>query len=94
MSEMEHVMVAVPLGRRVVCAALRQGSVIICGPRHWDSICRSDRHDGWEQGFVDQRGVFLTREEAWKVAEEAWQIVRRVGGDTINGGRLFSENLY
>ena len=44
-----------------------------------------------EQGFVDQFGVFLTREEAWDVASKAGQIVRRVGGD---GGCLYSENLY
>lgn len=77
--------------RRVVCAALRHGSVIICGPRHWDAICRGSSKDGWEQGFVDQRGEFLTREEAWTVAFCAGQILRRVGGD---GERLFSENLY
>ena len=77
--------------RRVVCAALRRGSVIVCGPRHWDSLCRGHSKDGWEQGFVDQRGVFMTREEAWQVAFDAGQIIRRVGGD---GKRLFSENLY
>jgi hypothetical protein len=78
--------------RVVVCAALRNvHGTIICGPRHWDSICRGTSKDGWEQGFVDQRGVFMTREEAWKVAEAAMQIIRRCGGD---GERLFSENLY
>lgn len=80
------------VGRRVVCAALRDlNGTIICGPRHWDSLCRGTSKDGWEQGFVDQRGVFLTREEAWQVAFNAGQIIRRVGGD---GKRLFSENLY
>lgn len=44
-----------------------------------------------EQGFIDQRGAFLTREEAHKVATGAGQIIRRCGGDD---GRLFSENLY
>jgi hypothetical protein len=44
-----------------------------------------------EQGFVDQHGVFLTREEAMEIARAAGQIVRRCGGDSI---RLFSENLY
>lgn len=80
------------IGRRVVCAALRNGhGTIICGPRHWDSICRGTSKDGWEQGFVDQKGVFMTREEAWTVAFDAGQIRWRVGGD---GERLFSENLY
>ena len=45
----------------------------------------------WEQGFIDQRGEFMTREEAHKVATESGQIIRRCGGDD---GRLFSENLY
>lgn len=81
------------LQRRVVCAALRNtNGTIVCGPRHWDSICKGTSKDGWEQGFVDQQGVFLTREEAWVVAETAQQILRRVGGD--ERGRLFSENLY
>jgi hypothetical protein len=44
-----------------------------------------------EQGFVDQIGTFMTREEAWIVAENAGQILYRVGGD---GTKLFSENLY
>ena len=43
------------------------------------------------QGFIDQRGNFLTREEAWIVAEASGQIIRRVGGD---GKKLYSENLY
>ncbi len=87
--------------RRVVCAAMRHSAgSVICSPRHWDKVA-VDRVGGqggpWkgaEQGFVDQRGVFMTREEAWKVAEAAGQIIRRVGGDTLNGGHLFSENLY
>jgi hypothetical protein len=46
------------------------------------------------QGFIDRHGKWLTREEAWVIAEAAGQIIREVGGDKINGGRLFSENLY
>lgn len=49
---------------------------------------------GEVQGFIDQRGTFMTREEAWKVAVESGQIKRRVGGDERNGGTLYSENLY
>lgn len=47
--------------------------------------------DKWEQGFVDETNKFLTREEAWPIAEAAGQICRRCGGD---GEKLFSENLY
>lgn len=89
-------------GRRIVWAANRRkhrfGDVVVLGARHFDMLMRGHiRHCGitepveWEQGFVDQRGVFLTREEAWIVAEAAGQIIRRVDGDGIE---LFSENLY
>lgn len=47
-----------------------------------------------EQGFIDRFSKFHTRVEAWKIAESAGQIRRRVGGDTTNGGTLYSENLY
>ncbi len=82
--------------QRVVCAANRNTVTgeIILGIRHWDNFMHSlikDKQYQYEQGFVDQRGVFLTREEAWAVAVEANQIIRRVGGDD---GVLYSENLY
>lgn len=86
---------------RIVCAANRhnQSLIIACGARHFDSIMRNVmKHNGdfpyWndcEQGFIDQYGNFYTREEAYVVAKENGQIVRRVGGDN---GELFSENLY
>lgn len=52
------------------------------------------RYEDVEQGFIDTWGVFHTREEAWKIASHHNQIIRRCGGDTVNGGRLYSENLY
>jgi hypothetical protein len=84
--------------QRVVCAAIRDAAgKIICGPRHFDLIMNRtllsfmDYVTPWEQGFVDQFGNFLTREQAWIVAERNGQIIRRVGGD---GVKLYSENLY
>jgi hypothetical protein len=85
--------------RRVVCAAVLVNDHTICSARHFDNVMRAqieainEPYSGAsvEQGFLDQCGEFLTREEAWVVAEAAGQIIRRVGGD---GGRLFSENLY
>ena len=84
--------------RLIVCAAMRKSGHVICGARHFDGIMRSaiyllsdQSHVGWEQGFIDNKGQFLTREEAWEVANAAGQIRRRCGGDN---GRLFSENLY
>ena len=50
--------------------------------------------EGWvssEQGFINQIGTFLTREEAWKIAETNGQIIHREGLPT---GKLFSEHLY
>lgn len=46
------------------------------------------------QGFIDQFGNFYNRQEAWKIAEQNSQVLRRVGGDAANGGTLYSENLY
>ena len=97
---------SVHLERRVVCAAIRNIHTlqIICSPQHFDLIChaqikcrsQADR-DSWinsEQGFVNTHGEFLTRQEAWKVAEYNNQIIKRVGGDDSCGGTLYSENLY
>lgn len=87
--------------QRIVCAANYKDGFMLCGVRHWDQLMRAQFllvHDRlsyqWEQGFIDNRGNFLTRQEAWKVAEAAGQIIRRVGGDEANGGTLYSENLY
>jgi hypothetical protein len=85
--------------RPVVCAALRQGYRIICGPRHFDPVMRqqilaSEGTGFWrgsEQGFVNTWGEFLTREEALIVALVNEQRVKRCGGDD---DKLFSENLY
>lgn len=84
--------------RRVVCAAIRDATgQVVCGARHFDPGmhraigCLMGFTKPWEQGFIDQHGEFLTREEAFVIAGDAGQIIRRVGGDS---GRLFSENLY
>lgn len=84
--------------RRVVCAAnLFLCGTIILGARHWDPLMHQQakayglRGGNEDQGFIDQWRVFMTREEAWIVAEEAGQIVYRGNwGD----GVLYSENLY
>ena len=83
----------------IVCAALRVENRIICGARHYDAIMRAqinaaEGEEFWkhcEQGFIDQRGNFLTREEAKEIADRQGQIRRRCGGDAK---RLFSENIY
>lgn len=93
--------------RRVVCAAIRaaDGSLLL-GVRHYsrDMIEQIlSRHDGHkfecrlddDQGFVDQWGVFMSREEAYRVAIAAGQRVDESKcGRGINGPRLYSEGLY
>lgn len=84
--------------RRVVCAAnrKRETGLIICGARHWDKIMRAqakalnETFTGWDQGFIDQFGDFITRDEAWVIAKDQKQIFREVSSP----GRLYSENLY
>ncbi|MFA5997459.1 MAG: hypothetical protein WC791_03115 [Candidatus Paceibacterota bacterium] len=88
--------------RRIVCAAIKnEAGDIICGARHNDSQMKKQIKQStanWDrktqkivQGFIDQKNVFLTREEAFVIALLAGQIIRRCGGDQ---GRLYSENLY
>lgn len=94
---------------RIVCAANRYRdddlsvNRVILGVRHLDafmheSLESTDFHQ-WErgeieEGFIDQRGNFYDRNQAWFVAELEHQIKRRVGGDNVKGGTLYSENLY
>lgn len=88
--------------RRIVCAANRYGEhFMFIGVRHFCPIMRKNMGKanlpwlrekfGEEQGFIDQYGVFMSREEAYEVAKAAGQIIYRCGGDE---GKLFSENLY
>lgn len=88
----------VNIGPRIVCAAMRDDAgFILTGARHFDGIMHAalrklpDYDGDWEQGFINQRGEFLNRKDAWLIASNAGQIIRRVGGDD---GTLYSENLY
>lgn len=93
--------------RHVVCAAVRaaDGSLLL-GIRHYshDMHAQIDaRRDGGkfmhrndeDQGFVDQYGVFMSREEAFKVAFDNGQLryPDRCGAG-LNGMKLYSEGLY
>ena len=93
--------------RRVVCAAIRaaDGDVLI-GIRHYsrdmhrqmqeraDGAKFAHRHDE-DQGFVDQHGVFMSREEAFNVAARAGQVVNVAAcREGIDGMKLYSEGLY
>lgn len=83
---------------RIVCAAVKlKLGIVVCGPRHFDATMRrmiDQLHlsvKGAEQGFVDQHGVFYTREMAWVIADRNGQILR---GLSCGKGVLYSENLY
>lgn len=66
--------------------------------RHHDvlftTLCLFDtsREEGDVQGFVDDTGRFLTREEAYVIAKESGQLNRRPDG--YDGPKLFSEDLW
>lgn len=86
--------------QRIVCAAIKnRRGLIICSARHYDELMISQIEkstSAWlpnliTQGFIDNKGCFLTREEAFTIAKIAGQIIERCGGDK---SRLFSENLY
>lgn len=89
------------VGERIVSAAcmLTNGQVVMC-VRHNDRAMREIMSEianfqrVMEQGFVTNRGRFVSRKLGWTIAEAAGQIIRRCGGDSTDGGTLYSENLY
>ena len=87
--------------RRVVCAAVKGGDIIVVGPRHFDDtmhmmisrfrkLTQREMFQG-EQGFIDQWGKFMSREEALAVAIAAGQLRGEKNQPTH---LLFSEDLY
>lgn len=70
--------------RMIVCAAMRNQSIVVIGIRHGDDLMMEQAKNGkgiayWftpvtESGFMDNRGNFLTRREAAEVAYESGQI--------------------
>ena len=86
----------------VVCAAIKKGDTIVAGARHYDKVMHSQLIAmnesmtyglNWKEGFIDQFGDFLTREEAMIIAQRAGQEInyRGCGGSTST---LYSEGLY
>ena len=84
--------------QRVVCAACKKGLHIVLGARHFDDRMREQmkRTDedwaGAHQGFINQFGEFLTREQAFTIAMNAGQEIdiERNRSDHV----LYSEGLY
>ena len=86
--------------KRVVCAAIRHvDGRIVASPRHFDMTAYNivmqfpdkETWRGAEQGFVNTWGEWLTREEAWLVADANDQIIKDRDWQT---GILHSEHLY
>ena len=86
------------INQRVVCAAIKlRNGIVVPSARHFDGVMvkllreYNINSNGSIQGFVDNKGNFLTRSEALLVANKENQILRNCGGDDKE---LFSENLY
>ena len=87
--------------RVVVCAANRYGDLIIPSARHHDKVMNDlikaigfvKYNVNYEQGFIDQFGGFMTREEALIVVQQSGQPfnIQRNGGNSRN---LYSEGIY
>lgn len=101
------------LPARVVCAAVKMNNgSVVPGVRHLSPdmrwILRSLFGFGYhlgiaEQGFIDAKGFFLTRAEAWKRADALGQILLYDPASRLkhprpanqgDEGTLYSENLY
>lgn len=76
------------------CAVrISNGCIVTMGrpARHHHILNTHGDLAGEEQGFLTNEGYFVDREEAFTIARDAGQIVRRCGGDDDS---LFSENLW
>lgn len=93
--------------RRVVCAAIRAADgELLLGIRHYSMDMHNQiaaRDDGHkfrrrlddDQGFVDQHGVYMSRTEAFEVAQAAGQPLNLSAcGRGLSGPKLYSEGLY
>lgn len=89
------------------CCHKDHTEVIILGVRHWDRLMQTMfKHvvnspfspilalqgKDFIQGFIDDKGKFLDRKEAFKVATAAWQILKKPGPE--GSDKLYSEDLY
>jgi hypothetical protein len=82
----------------IVNSAIRilKDNKIITGKRHCDCFANAIKEgytyfssESIEQGFVDETGKFLNRDEALKIAQETGQLTK-----PIIGGCLTSEDLW
>lgn len=74
----------------------------VYGLRHYDPFMRKQITElekqynyallDWEQGFLTNKGRFVDRKEAMKIAKAQNQVIRLSG--SLNSDILFSEDLY
>lgn len=87
---------------RVVCAAMKmEDGLIVAGVRHYSPDMRETLFkmygEGYhkkvvEQGFIDNRSQFLSREQAFILAKQNDQLIRHP--IKILKTELFSEDIY
>jgi len=91
--------------RIIVTAANKVGNLIIPGVRHHDSVMRKlydalglddiKTYKIEEQGFIDQYGQFVTREDARIIFDANKQISKRNDGQAPNDPKLlYSEDIH
>lgn len=94
-----HAMIYKDIDTLVVCAAcINSEGKVIPSVRHGDELMYNVVSEEevlrfhWMQGFVTNRFSFVTRKEAWAIAERQGQIRKKLPCDDAK--RLYSENLY
>ena len=90
----------------IICSAIKlekeDGSLIICGHRHSNCFnifanMTTDWHKAKKiQGFINHKGEFLDRKEAFEHAKECGQCnaTQRWYWEDHNQDELYSEDLY
>ncbi|GLP95303.1 hypothetical protein [Paraferrimonas sedimenticola] len=95
--------------RKIVCAAVRVGTFVVLGPRHYsqpmhEQIKWIESHTripwkklrqsyGEEQGFIDQFGQFYDRKQAMELVKSNGQPFD-LKRNGGSGDELYSEGLY
>ena len=99
MQTTRHAMIHEDDDALIVCAAcINSEGKVVPSVRHGDELVYNvmDEYEvtlfRWVQGFVTNRFSFVTRKEAWIIAERQGQIRNQLPCD--HSKRLYSENLY
>ena len=99
MQTTRHAMIHEDSDALIVCAACINGEgKVVPSVRHGDELMYNVMDEEevirfhWVQGFVTNRFSFVTRKEAWIIAERQGQIRNQLPCDDAK--RLYSENLY